>query len=76
MLTTDRLSLRPVEAADRDALHALLALEDVRRYLLDGIEPTRGQIDDVIAASAACFERRDSIAFTPAPTRRTRPRCA
>lgn len=54
-LRTPRLRLRPLEPADREALHRLWIHPDVRRFLWDDrvIEPA--EVDGVIAASAATF---------------------
>ena len=49
----DEATLRPVSAADADALMALLSLEPVYRYLNDGAPPTRAQLDAWLDAAAA-----------------------
>jgi RimJ/RimL family protein N-acetyltransferase len=57
-IETERLWLRPFEAADVDALHALWRLPDVRRYLWDDIEIERATAADVVAATQASFAER------------------
>ena len=52
-VTRDAFALRPVSAADAEALLALLALEPVYRYLNDGAPPTRAQLDGWLDAAAA-----------------------
>lgn len=54
-LRTSRLRLRPLEPADRAALHALWTDADVRRFLWDDRVITLAEVDGVIAASAATF---------------------
>jgi RimJ/RimL family protein N-acetyltransferase len=54
-LRTGRLWLRPIEPADRDALHRLWTEPDVRRFLWDDRVIDLAAVDGVIAASAATF---------------------
>jgi RimJ/RimL family protein N-acetyltransferase len=54
-LRTGRLWLRPIEPADRDALHRLWTDADVRRFLWDDRVIDLATVDGVIAASAATF---------------------
>jgi [ribosomal protein S5]-alanine N-acetyltransferase len=54
-LRTPRLRLRPVEPADRAALHQLWTDPDVRRFLWDDRVIALADVDGVIAASAATF---------------------
>ncbi|MFI6292611.1 GNAT family N-acetyltransferase [Nonomuraea sp. NPDC050790] len=58
VLTTDRLELRPVTAADREALHAHWTDPEVRRFLFDGEVLTAGQVAEAIAASERDFAAR------------------
>lgn len=55
---SDRLRYREVRAEDRDALHAILADDHVREYLLVGATPTREWVADEIAASERLFAER------------------
>ena len=54
-LRTERLWLRPVAPADRDALHRLWTKPEVRRFLWDDQVIDLATVDGVIAASAATF---------------------
>ena len=54
-LATARLSLRPAEAADVDALHALWTDAEVRRYLWDDRVIDRSLAAEVVEASRASF---------------------
>jgi [ribosomal protein S5]-alanine N-acetyltransferase len=54
-LRTRRLWLRPVEPADRAALHRLWTDPDVRRFLWDDRVISPAEVGGVIAASAATF---------------------
>jgi ribosomal-protein-alanine N-acetyltransferase len=56
-IATDRLTLRPVRAADGDSLHALWVRPEVRKYLWDDEIIPRDKVDVVIAESARLFER-------------------
>ncbi len=58
LITTERCELRPLTAADADALHAFFLDEPVRRYLLDGELISRAWVDRVIAESEASFAAR------------------
>ena len=54
-LHTQRLWLRPITAADRDALQALWAEPEVRRFLWDDRVVDLTTVDGVIERSAASF---------------------
>jgi ribosomal-protein-alanine N-acetyltransferase len=54
-LRTERLRLRPIEPADRAALHALWTEPAVRRYLWDDRVIDLATVDDVIARSTTSF---------------------
>ena len=54
-LRTERLWLRPVAPADRDALHRLWTDPDVRRFLWDDRVIDLVVVDGVLAASVASF---------------------
>ena len=54
-LATERLRLRPVAAADVDALHALWADPQVRRWLWDDVVIDRATAAERVAASEASF---------------------
>jgi ribosomal-protein-alanine N-acetyltransferase len=55
LLRTPRLRLRPLEPADRAALHRLWTDPDVRRFLWDDRVIELADVDGVLAASAATF---------------------
>jgi RimJ/RimL family protein N-acetyltransferase len=55
LLTTERLDLRPLAAADVDAAHALWTDPGVRRYLWDDIVIPRERAQAVIAESERNF---------------------
>ena len=55
LLRTPRLRLRPLEPADRAALHRLWTDPDVRRFLWDDRVIALAEVDSVLAASAATF---------------------
>jgi RimJ/RimL family protein N-acetyltransferase len=52
-LATPRLDLRPARPDDLDALHALWAAPEVRRYLFDDAPVTRERAAEVLAQAAA-----------------------
>jgi ribosomal-protein-alanine N-acetyltransferase len=54
-LRTARLVLRPLEPADREALHRLWTDPDVRRYLWDDRVIDLATVDEVIAKTSASF---------------------
>ena len=54
-LRTERLELRPFEAADLDDLHVLFTEPDVRRHLLDDEIMSLEWVEDEIAKSEARF---------------------
>jgi ribosomal-protein-alanine N-acetyltransferase len=54
-LRSERLVLRPIEPADRAALLRLWTEREVRRFLWDDRVIGLGDVDDVIARSAASF---------------------
>jgi RimJ/RimL family protein N-acetyltransferase len=54
-LRTARLVLRPIQPADRTALHRLWTDPDVRRYLWDDRVIDLATVDEVIGRSAASF---------------------
>ena len=54
-IRTERLWLRPFGLADVDALHAIFATPEVRRYLLDGRVMPRSWVEEVVAQSEADF---------------------
>ena len=54
-LRTERLWLRPIEPADREALHAHWTEPGVRRYLWDDRVIDLATVDGVIEKSAASF---------------------
>lgn len=56
ILETDRLRLRPLAAADAEALHALWTTPGGRQYLWDGEVIPREQTEDVIRRSQELFE--------------------
>ena len=58
ILTTSRLALHPLQDPDSPALLALLSLEPVRRYLLDGEVPDAAWIAAVVSDSHADFSRK------------------
>ncbi len=53
---TDAYTLTPARAADADALHDLLCVPEVYRYLADGAPPPRAVTEQWLARSAADFE--------------------
>ena len=53
---TDPYTLTPVRAADADALHDLLCVPEVYRYLADGAPPPRAVTQAWLDKSAADFE--------------------
>ena len=57
-IETARLLMRPFEATDVDALHALWVLPDVRRYLWDDVVIERDTAVAVIEASRISFAER------------------
>jgi RimJ/RimL family protein N-acetyltransferase len=58
------LRLRPVAAADLDALHALLIHPEVRRSLLAGEIVSRDFVARTIASSESAFARRSCGLYT------------
>jgi ribosomal-protein-alanine N-acetyltransferase len=56
-LTTARLRLRPVRAADVDALHALWTEPQVRRYLWDDVVIDHATAADRVTSSEASFAK-------------------
>jgi RimJ/RimL family protein N-acetyltransferase len=52
-LATRRLTLRPADARDLDALHAIWATPEVRRYLWDDQEVTRAMAEAALADALA-----------------------
>jgi len=52
-LTTARVTLRPATAADLDALHAVWAAREVRRFLWDDQEVTREMAEEALAGALA-----------------------
>lgn len=54
-LRTARLELRPLEPADRSALHRLWTDPDVRRFLWDDRRIDLATVDEVIERSTALF---------------------
>lgn len=54
-LQTERLRLRPIAPADREALHAVWTDPDVRRFLWDDRVIDLASVDEVIERSAASF---------------------
>ena len=54
-LRTARLVLRPIEPADRAALHRLWTRPEVRRFLWDDRVIDLASVDEVIGRSAASF---------------------
>jgi ribosomal-protein-alanine N-acetyltransferase len=62
VLATPRLVLRPLNAADVAAVHALWTDPDVRRYLWADEVVTRDRVREVIAASTRHFAaKRDGL---------------
>lgn len=53
---TGTYTLTPVRTGDADALHDLLCVPDVYRYLADGAPPPRAVTEQWLAKSAADFE--------------------
>jgi len=58
ILRSERLELTPIAEGDREPLLALLRLEPVRHYLLDGHVPNAAWIASVVADSRDDFARR------------------
>jgi RimJ/RimL family protein N-acetyltransferase len=58
ILRSERLELTPIAEGDREPLLALLRLEPVRHYLLDGHVPDAAWIASVVANSRDDFARR------------------
>ena len=58
VLTTERLRLRPLDAGDVDALHAVCMDPDVRRYLWDDRIVPRETVEALIRQSKADFATR------------------
>ena len=54
-LATERLLLRPFSLDDVEALHALWADREVRRYLFDGEVPARERVVETVENSVAGF---------------------
>jgi [ribosomal protein S5]-alanine N-acetyltransferase len=59
VLTTDRLTLRPVTAHDHTALVSHWTAPDVRRYLFDGAILPADEISEIIADSQHSFATAD-----------------
>lgn len=57
-LSTDRVDMAPVTAADVPAIHRLLADPDVRRYLCDGRDLGAVWVGGLVETSQADFARR------------------
>lgn len=57
-LRTDRLLLRPIDAADARSLHALWISAGVRRFLWDGEVIPRERTEAMVAQSAELFATR------------------
>lgn len=57
-LASARLRYREVSAVDAQSLHAILADDHVRRYLLDGATPTLEWVLSEVEASSRLFEDR------------------
>jgi RimJ/RimL family protein N-acetyltransferase len=55
VLTTDRLTLRPMDHKDAAAVHAHWNLPRVRRYLFDGEKISPGLVEDIVADSRHDF---------------------
>jgi RimJ/RimL family protein N-acetyltransferase len=55
MLTTERLTLRPLVRADHARLLAIFRDPYVRRYLWDSVICSADEVDDVLAQSEAAF---------------------
>ena len=58
ILRSDRLEMTPIGDVDREPLRALLSLEPVYRYLLDGEPPEAAWVASVVADSRDDFARR------------------
>lgn len=58
ILRSQRLEMAPVTEGDREPLQALLTLEPVRRYLLDGEVPNDAWFASLVVDSRDDFERR------------------
>ncbi|MBO3750701.1 GNAT family N-acetyltransferase [Streptosporangiaceae bacterium NEAU-GS5] len=57
-LTSDRLTLRPVEPADAPFLQAHWSLPEVRRHLFDGEEVSQGLVEEIVNDSRSDFAER------------------
>jgi RimJ/RimL family protein N-acetyltransferase len=58
ILRSERLEMTPLGDGDREPLRALLSLELVYRYLLDGSPPETAWVASVVADSRVDFARR------------------
>ena len=58
VLTTARMSVRPIRSSDLDALHALWTIPAVRRYLWDDQVFSKSEVAAIIDLSSASFEGR------------------
>ena len=58
VIESARLVLRPMHMAEAAELHALLAHEDVRRYLTDGLAMSHDWVEGIIHESAVSFVER------------------
>ncbi len=59
LLTTKRLQLRPVQAADESQLHTLWANPEVRKYLWDDEVIPIGKVKEIISLSTKYFTEQD-----------------
>jgi RimJ/RimL family protein N-acetyltransferase len=57
-LRSERLEMSPIGDGDREPLRALLSLEPVYRYLLDGSPPQAAWVASIVADSRDGFARR------------------
>jgi RimJ/RimL family protein N-acetyltransferase len=57
-LETARLRLRPLCAADVDALHVLCGDPRVHRHLFDAVPPSREEVAGIVSASETSFAAR------------------
>ncbi len=55
ILTTSRLVLRPISAADVDSLHRFWTDPAVRKYLWDNVIIPRERVVEIVEESEACF---------------------
>lgn len=57
VLSTERLTLRPLSLEDLDAAYAHYCLPEVGKWLFDGLEPERSKVEEELRKSWKMFHR-------------------